>query len=298
MRLGYVSQNMTLGISASHGFRLDNLTEQRLKEIIDLNLGELKKIIDWNSQKDIRLYRISSKIIPFASHSEMTFDWRNRYFSELGKIGSLIKKAGIRVSMHPGQYTVLNSPHEQIVENSLRELTYHTDFLDLLEMDSSNKVVVHIGGVYGNKRIAIKRFIENFTSLPESAKKRTVIENDENSYSVTDCLHVSRAIGAPVVFDYLHYTLFRDGDETPLEDLLCDVFETWRLADGMPKIHFSTQAIGKPRGSHALEVDSDEFLQFIEKVKSLDFDVMFETKDKEKSALRIKKLVETRLKAS
>lgn len=287
-----MAQNMTLGISGSHGFRLSNMTHQKLEEIIDLNLTELQTILDWNLDNGIVLYRISSKIIPFASHADTTFDWRKKFSMRFLDIGDKVRTTGTRVSMHPGQYTVLNSPDSQIVRNAVSEIVYHTDFLDLMGMDSSHKVIIHIGGRYGDKPAAVQRFNENFKLLPDSAKKRVVIENDENNYSVHDCLRISRSTGAPVIFDYLHYQLYRNSDEElPIKQLLEEVFATWKPSDGVPKTHFSTQAEGKPRGSHALAVSERDLFAFLAQADGLDFDVMFETKDKEKSVLRIKKLM-------
>lgn len=287
-----MAQNMTLGISGSHGFRLRNISRERLLEIVSLNLNELGQILSWNIANNIDLYRISSKMIPFASHSDMAFDWRDEFASQLISAGEQVRSTGIRVSMHPGQYTVLNSPNPQIVQNAVSEIVYHTDVLDLMGLDSSHKVIIHVGGRYSDKPSAIERFIKNFALLPDSSKQRVVIENDENNYSVHDCIHISELTGAPVIFDYLHYQLYRNSDEgLPIKQLLEEVFATWKPADGVPKTHFSTQAEGKPRGSHAMEVNEKEFFLFLKQTAGLDFDIMFETKDKEKSVLRIKKLM-------
>jgi len=98
------------------------------------------------------------------------------------------RNPNIRGSMHPGQYTVLNSPNEEVVEKSIMDLEYHCKFLDSLGVDYSNKIILHVGGVYGDKISAMERFKHNFNRLSNSLKKRLVIENDDKSYTIEDVL--------------------------------------------------------------------------------------------------------------
>lgn len=80
--------------------------------------------------------------------------------------------------MHPGQYTVLNSPKEDTVIKAIQDLTYHSKFLDSLNLPSSHKIIIHIGGIYDSKINSTNRFIENYKKLPETVKRRLIIEND------------------------------------------------------------------------------------------------------------------------
>jgi len=85
--------------------------------------------------------------------------------------------------MHPGQYTVMNSPSEEVVKKSIAEIEYHTKFLDSLGIDYSNKIIIHIGGEYGDKSSAIQRFSDNIKALSDSARSRLVLENDEKIFT-------------------------------------------------------------------------------------------------------------------
>lgn len=286
-KVGYVGQNLTLGISASHTLRLARLNAANIRKLIDLNLEELQKILHWNIKNNIYFFRITSQIIPFASHAGFAIDWRKEYRQKIAELGKLIKQENIRVSMHPGQYTVLNAKNRKIVENSIREIEYHTDFLDLMELDSSHKIIIHLGGKYGDKLASLNRFSENYQKLRLDIKARLVIENDDKSFNIYDCMKLSKQIGAPIVFDYLHYAVNHINDNRSLNEIISKVFGTWKNKDGLPEVHFSSQALGRPAGYHAVSIDLNDLRYFIKEIKNFDFDLMLETKDKEKSVLRV-----------
>lgn len=143
--------------------------------------------------------------------------------------------------MHPGQYTVINSPNKEVVFKSIKDLQYHCDFLDSLGVDYTNKLILHIGGVYNDKKAAKLRFIENFNSLPSSVKNRLVIENDEKNFSLNDVLEISHLINVPVVFDNLHNFCYGDNNYTTKE-IYEKVLKTWKPKDGTMKVHYSQQA--------------------------------------------------------
>ena len=139
--------------------------------------------------------------------------------------------------MHPGQYTVINSPHQDVVDRAIEDLIYHASFLDSLSLDASHKLILHIGGIYNEKEAAMDRFISVYQYLPENVKARLVIENDDRLYSVADVLAISSATGIPVVFDTLHHEVNppHQNDKSMVEWLLlCK--NTWKRNDGCQKI--------------------------------------------------------------
>lgn len=85
----------------------------------------------------------------------------------------------IRVSMHPGQYTVLNSPNDDVVKRAIEDLNYHVKVLDNFGVGENHKIILHIGGVYNDKEQAINRFADNYKRLNDQVRERLVIENDE-----------------------------------------------------------------------------------------------------------------------
>jgi UV DNA damage endonuclease len=190
----------------------------------------------------------------------------------------------MRISMHPDQFIVINTPQEEIFKRSVAELAYHAMVLDLLHLDATAKIQLHVGGVYGDKPQSKQRFIEHFSSLDQSITKRLVIENDEKSYHVQDCLQIHERIGIPVLFDYFHHTLYNN------QESLAQVFEcclaTWKKKDGIPMMDYSSQKPNKPPGAHADHLDAEAFISFLRQTQPYDFDLMLEIKDKEGSALQ------------
>ena len=196
--------------------------------------------------------------------------------------------------MHPGQYTILNSPNEHVVKNAIIDLKYHSDFLDSIGTDSTSKIVLHIGGIYGDKNIAIKRFINNFQKLDNQIKKRLVIENDDKSYNINDVLEISKIINIPVVYDNLHNKV-NNYDESK-SDLywIKKCSSTWKKEDGKQKIHYSEQDIEKRQGSHSTSINEKKFLKFYNIVRNINLDIMLEVKDKDLSAIKCIKLIENK----
>ena len=111
----------------------------------------LERILKFNVQHDILFFRIISDLIPFASHPICTFNWQNAFAEQFKRIGNLIQNFSIRISMHPDQFTIINSLENDVFLRSVRELAYHAQVLDMMELDNSAKIQIHIGGVYGNK---------------------------------------------------------------------------------------------------------------------------------------------------
>ena len=286
IRLGYACINTQLP-SSNRTCRLNRAEPGRLLDLSRQNLAALKEVLRWNAAHGIGLFRISSEVIPFASHPVNSLPWWDLLQPELARLGEIIHASGQRVSMHPGQYTVLNSPRPEVVESSLAELEYHARFLDALGVGPENKIVLHLGGVYGDKTAALSRLAENAARLSQSAAARLVLENDERSYTLEDALGASAVTGAPVVFDVFHHAWKPSFPGEPLRALVERAAATWRAPDGLPKLHYSDQWPGKPPGSHSQSVDVDAFRRFYDQVSDMRLDVMLEVKDKEQSVLAL-----------
>jgi UV DNA damage endonuclease len=284
VRIGYACTPISIPYKTSRSFMLKNFSEELFKECTLGNLEDLINILRWNIENDIYMFRISSDIIPFGSHSVNTVKWWVHFKKELSQIGSFIKEKEIRVSMHPGQYTVLNSPSEDVLQRSLADLEYHCRFLDALAVDYTNKIVLHIGGVYGDKASAIERFVENFQRLSPSAQRRLIIENDDKSYTIKEVLGISSRLDIPVVFDNLHHKI--NPCDLEWNEILYRVKATWKKEDGRVKFHYSDQDMIKKGGAHSKSVVTDNFLNYMESIKGFDADIMLEVKDKEISAIK------------
>jgi len=283
MNIGFVG----IILNDKKGIRMNSCilrtaTEQNLRAIIEKNLETLDKILDYLIENNIHLFRITSGIIPFASHPVNKIKWWEDYKDKFKELGKKARKNDIRLSMHPGQYTTLSSISDDLTERSVLELQYHTTVLDVLGMPPCCKVILHIGGTYGDKASAMERFISNYKKLPKNIKNRLVIENDDKCYTTEDVLYISSKTGCPVIFDYLHFLINHKSTDTM--EMLEKCRKTWKKKDGVQKIHYSQQAEGKKLGSHSQTINPEIFFEF-SKTLPEDIDVMFEVKDKNVSVL-------------
>lgn len=265
---------------------LKNVSEEKLMFLISYNLKSLENIIDYNIKNNIKLFRIGSDLIPFGSSPANTLQWWNLFSSELSLIGEKIKKSDMRVSMHPGQYTVLNSPREDVVNRAIEDLNYHCKVLDSLGVGSDNKIILHIGGVYDDKDQAINKFITNYGYLDNSVKQRLVIENDDKSYNIKDVLEIGMNLDIPVICDNLHNDINFCSNEKDVIYWINKCKKTWKEKDGYQKIHYSQQDPLKRIGSHSSTISIKDFLSFYENLGRKDIDIMLEVKDKNLSALK------------
>jgi UV DNA damage endonuclease len=293
IRIGYACINTKLDPS-NRTCRLKNATPEKILELAAANVEALQPILDWNAAHGIELFRITSDLIPFGSHPINTVPWWRILKSQFARLGDFIARKGLRVSMHPGQFTILNSPRRDVVANSVKELEYHTAVLDALGVDSSHKIVIHLGGVYGDKAESLSRFVENCKRLNSRIRARLVIENDERCYTVEDVLGASRAIGVPVVFDVFHHVWNPALEALPVRLIIGLAAKTWRKRDGRVKIHYSDQWPGGPAGAHSKSINVGKFLRFYETIHDLDLDIMLEVKDKEQSVLKLFRALSTR----
>jgi len=289
MKIGYPCINLTIGCKGDRTFRLKSYSEERLKDTVENNLTCFSKMLNYNIERNILFFRITSDLVPFASHPVCKYNWQDEFKDKFTAIGNLIKKNDIRISMHPDQFIVLNSLDLKIVNRSIDELEYHAQILNLLNLDNTAKIQLHVGGVYKDKQKSLNRFAANFNKLSNNIKKRIVIENDDKSYSVKDCLKLYKVIAIPILFDYYHHQIINNKEK--LLDVLNDVKKTWNKNDGIPMVDYSSQKPNERRGSHAEYIDIKDFSLFLSKTYPFDFDIMLEIKDKEKSALKAVELL-------
>lgn len=289
MKIGYPCINLSLPCRSSQSFRLASYSEERIDRTIGSNLACLLEILDFNRKHELFFFRISSDLIPFASHSICRFPWQKRYKRTFKEIGNFIKGHQMRVSMHPDQFIIINSPDKKIFQRSVKELLYHAEVLDLLEIDDTAKIQIHVGGAYGNKRQSIRRFIERYNHLDSKIKRRLVIENDERLFNIEDCLRIHGEIKIPIVFDVFHFKCNNSGES--IRGSLSQVCSTWSGKDGLPIVDYSSQEKGKKIGTHAKTIDINDFKRFIKETEGLQFDIMCEIKDKERSVLKALKLI-------
>ena len=289
MKIGYPCINSSLDCKSGRTFRLQSYSEENMIAIIKNNLDCLLKILEFNLENNILFFRITSDLVPFASHPVCTFDWQNYFKDTFITIGNFVIKNKLRISMHPDQFTLINSIKDEIFERSVSELDYHTQVLDLMRLDHSAKIQIHVGGVYGNKEESIERFIKRFHTLDTQIKKRLVIENDDRHYTLTDCMKIHEETDIPVLFDGFHHELNNSGQN--LKQAFNMFTKTWKEEDSIPMVDYSSQAYGERKGKHTGTIDEEKFKEFIIATKGFDFDIMLEIKDKEKSAIKALEII-------
>lgn len=267
------------------------------------NLVNLEKVIIWHAQTGHRFYRLSSDMFPHISNKdlfqimseEQVMSYRSLNFAAdiLRKIGQLAKDQDIRLTMHPGQFNQLGSPHEHVVENTIVDLTWQTRLLDLLGTDFNSILCIHGGGVYGDKVSALARWRQRFLSLPRQIQQRIALENCEKGYSAQDLLPLCEELNIPFILDFFHWQcyFYYHPTETQLSlaEILPRACQTWWNRELIPKFHLSEQAPNKPVGSHSdyVEIIPDELLCLAE--TDIRFDIMIEAKQKDLAMIYLTK---------
>ena len=286
MSIGYACLNIGTPNTNIRSLMQRNATPEKLTEVTAHNLAALEKMIDYNRKNNIQLFRISSDLIPFGSSPVNALPWWDIHAEAFQHIGAKIRKSGMRVSFHPGQYTVLNSPDEDVVARVIHDLTYHAKMLECLAVDNQHKIVLHVSGIYGDKKEALERFELNFRRLPETVRNRLIIENDDRLYNIEEVLELADRLQIPAVYDNLHHAI--NPPPSGGTDLywIAEAKKTWKAADGNQKIHYSQQAPGKRPGAHTDTIDLETFLTFHEQLEDKQIEIMLEVKDKNLSAVK------------
>lgn len=286
MSIGYACLNIGTPDTNIRSLMQKNATPEKLTEVTAHNLAAMERMIDYNRKNNIQLFRISSDLIPFGSSPVNALPWWDSHAEAFQHIGAKIRKSGMRVSFHPGQYTVLNSPDEDVVARAILDLAYHAKMLECLGVDNKNKIVLHVGGIYGDKKEALQRFEQNFRRLPQAVQNRLIIENDDRLYNIEEVVELTHRLQIPAVYDNLHHAINPPPSGGTDPYWIAEAKKTWKAADGNQKIHYSQQAPGKRPGAHTDTILLDTFQQFYNQLEDPTIDIMLEVKDKNLSAIK------------
>ena len=273
------------------------------------SLGYLNKMFDHLEANDIRMYRMSSDLAPYVTHPDMPQFHRQigDCADELRAIGRRARQLQLRLSFHPSQFIVLNSPDPVLVQKSIADLAAQAEMLDRMELDREAVVVVHAGGSYGDREAGCARWIETYKALPEAVRRRLVLENDDQRYSAADVLKIHAATGVPLIFDHQHFWCFNP-EQLELRQTIAQFLATW--PNGLrPKIHFSSprtelrELKRKDRktrkrvvvlqppvwSGHADFCQPFEFIALMRTLEEHEFDVMLEAKSKDLALMRLRR---------
>lgn len=275
---------------------------------LKVSLGYVDAILDHLDRHDIRMYRMSSDLAPYATHPDMPqfHGMVGESASELAALGAKARRLDIRLSFHPSQFIVLNSPDEALVARSVADLLSQAEMLDAMEQGPEAVLVIHVGGTYGDIPAARARWVETYEKLPEPVRRRLVLEHDDLRFSAADVLWIHEHTGVPLIFDHQHFWCLNP-EGADMRRTLEAILRTW--PEGVrPKVHFSSpqtqlreQAVvdrkTKKKGArlvppiftgHADFCNPFEFATFMRVAEGLDFDVMLEAKVKDMALMRLR----------
>ena len=270
-------------------------------------------VLDYLERHDIRMYRMTASLAPYATHPDLPQFHRQvaEAEHELAELGARARELGVRLSTHPSQYIVLNSEDPGVRDAAVRDVELQARILDVMGLGPEAVVVLHVGGGAGGHEAGLERFMAGFERLSDRARDRLVIENDDRTYALSHVLDLHERTGLKVVWDILHHHC-NDPDGVGDREALQRALATW--PEGVtPKIHFSSPktAMEERRRrngrrverswvlpqlrAHADMIDPIAFEHFLrETAAGLDFDVLLEAKAKDLALLRLREQLASR----
>ena len=216
------------------------VAEQKLWDLMVGNIESTRKLVErvGTLDENLRMVRLSSDILPVYTQRDWAGFWRTSAVRaycerEFGAVGDLARERGVRLSMHPGQFTVLASENPGIVDRSIEEFEYHADMVRWMGYGKEFqdfKINVHISGKQGPE--GIRRAHQR---LSPEARNCITIENEENAWGLDDCLTISDVV--PIVLD-IHHHWIKTGDYIqPVDPRISRVVDSWRGV--RPTMHYS-----------------------------------------------------------
>jgi len=275
---------------------------------LQVSIGYLHRIFDYLAANQIRMYRMSSDVAPYVTHPDLPqFHGQiNDCAAELRALGQRARDQDLRLSFHPSQFIVLNSPDATLVQKSIADLAAQAAMLDLMELDQEAVLVVHAGGSYGDRASGCERWIKTYRTLSPAIRRRLVLENDDGRYSAADVLRIHDETGVPLIFDHQHYWCFNP-EGLELGPTVSRFFKSWPRG-ARPKLHFSSprtemrelkrkdrktgrrETVFQPPvwTGHADFCHPFEFISFMRSLVGSTFDVMLEAKSKDLALRRLR----------
>ncbi|WP_373048616.1 UV DNA damage repair endonuclease UvsE [Vulgatibacter sp.] len=289
-RLGYVANCLTLGIGASHTTRLANATPERLEALIEQNLEELERILLFNEAYGIEVYRITSALVPFASHPVNRLQWWKTFRRGFDRCAAVAERSGQRLSLHPSPAGAsLASARAEVRANAVEELRYATRVLDLLGQDGHGRVVLHLGGAAPDRQTALGSADRFLREMPDDARRRIAIEHDCRVWTAREVHPLAQAHRLPFLADNLHNNV--KGSEPPLttRELFRLSAQSWRAIGLRPKYHLASQKAGGKPGAHADFISAADWYDVLDALEE-PADFMLEAKEKDRALFALRRL--------
>jgi UV DNA damage endonuclease len=285
------------------GLRSHDARRWQSEPHLRVSLSYLRDLFAYLDETAIRLYRMASGLAPYATHPDhpQFHGQVDECSDELAELGVEARRLGLRLSFHPSQFIVLNAPDEDLAARSAADIEVQAAILEAMGLDDEAVVVLHIGGVYGDRESARERFVRCYEQLSPVAQRRLVLENDDGRFDVADVLWLHERIGIRAVFDVHHHHCYNPHNLNTVEAArLC--LATWQGWGARPKVHFSSPRTdwgfrygsearaGPPRwSSHAEFVDPFAFVTFYRAIADGAPDVILEAKAKDVAVQQLRR---------
>lgn len=201
--------------------------ERKIADLCRHNAQALGSAIEYCQSHGIGCFRINSQILPLKTHPDFGYSLANlpggvEIIDLFVAAGKMATRMGVRLTMHPDQFVVLNSPRPSVLTSSLAELEYQAEFAEWTGVDVIN---IHGGGAYGDKEYALNRLASGVNRLSTAARNRLTLENDDRTYTPRELLSFCRQVGIPFVYDIHHHRCLPDG--LTIEEVTHRARKTW-----------------------------------------------------------------------
>lgn len=303
MRLGFAVK-----VIGQAGLKSNDTRRWQAGPHLRVSLGHLCEIFSYLRKHDMHMYRMSSDMAPYATHPAMPqfHTMVQESASDLAYVGKLARAADIRLSFHPSQFIVLNSENEDLTRRSMLDLESQADILDRMECGPEARMVIHVGGAYGDRVSGCARWCQTWKRLSEPVRRRLVLENDDIRYSAGDVLKIHEETGVALIFDYQHFWCFNP-EKLQMLPTIERMLQSWP-AGQRPKIHYScartemreikrknrktgaNETVLQPPiwTGHADYNNPFETMTFLRSIAHLETDIMLEAKAKDLALVRLR----------
>lgn len=273
---------------------------EKAKKLALQNVKDLIPMIEWNNKNNIKCFRLTSNLFPHFTDNAVesyTIDFAR---ADLKIAGDLAKKYGMRILMHPGQFNQVGAMNSVVFDNTVAQLSHLAEILDAMGIDSNGVLIIHGGGMYGDKKKTMVRWVKQFMILPEIVRRRLVLEHCERCYSLYEVLCISLTLKKrghilPVVFDSHHFDCYEElhPDEKSLnfQKLAPIIIRSW--GDRRPLMHVSNQGSGRVGHHSDFITNFPPYFFYVRDVLGVSFDVEVEAKAKEAAIFALRELEPT-----
>ncbi len=265
------------------------LALEKVRKTSQDNLTNTLRLLHHCNANHVKIYRFSSKIIPLATHPQLThWDYLDELRQQFEAIGAFIKEHELRVSFHPDHFTVINSSNREVFSAAVRDLSHHSKMLHAMSLDNTARLIIHVGGGYGDKKKSLETFLENWAKMPSHIVARIVLENDDRTFTANDTLYLCEKLQIPLVLDVHHFRCNHE-EGNRLEDVYPRFIATWKGTRLNPKLHISSPQSMANFRSHNDYIDPHCLYSVLMQLREYgtDIDVMVEAKQKDKAMFEL-----------